>query len=79
MTKIKTAHHITAGKDWRLDIVRQFQYHKKGKNFRSVLKDAKIYARDMTFEIELSSDDKKTAIKSDQRMVEIKNNQVKYI
>ena len=46
-TKIKTAHHVTTSKDPRLDIVRQFQDHKESKNFRSVLKDAKIYARDM--------------------------------
>ena len=78
-TKIKTAHHVTTSKDPRLDIVRQFQDHKESKNFRSVLKDAKIYARDMNLEIEFSSDDKTTVIKSDQRTVEIKDNQVKYL
>ena len=78
-TKIKTAHHVTTSKDPRLDIVRQFQDHKESKNFRSVLKDAKIYARDMNLEMEFSSDDKTTVIKSDQRTVEIKDNQVKYL
>ena len=77
-TQIKTSHHITTSQDPRLDIVRQFQDHKEGKNFRSVLKDAKIYARDMNIELEFSSDDKTTVIKSDQRTVEIKDNQVKY-
>ena len=33
----------------------------------------------MNLEIEFSSDDKTTVIKSDQRMVEIKDNQVKYL
>ena len=46
-TKIKTAHHITTSKDPRLDIVRQFQDHKESKNFRSVLKDAKKYMREI--------------------------------
>ena len=59
--------------------MRQFQDHKEGKNFRSVPKDAKIYARYMNLEMEFSSDDKTTVIKSDQRTVEIKNNQVKYL
>ena len=59
--------------------MRQFQDHKESKNFRSVLKDAKIYARDMNLEMEFSSDDKTTVIKSDQRTVEIKDNQVKYL
>ena len=59
--------------------MRQFQDHEESKNFRSVLKDAKIYARDMNLEIEFSSDDKTTVIKSDQRTVEIKDNQVKYL
>ena len=62
-----------------MDIVRQFEDNKESKNFRSVLKDAKIYARDMNLEMEFSSDDKTTVIKSDQRMVEIKDNQVKYL
>ena len=78
-TKIKTAHHVTTSKDPRLDIVRQFQDHEESKNFRSVLKDAKIYARDMNLETEFSSDDKMTVIKSDQRTIEIKENQVKYL
>ena len=72
MTKIKTAHHITASKNTRLDIVRQFQDHKEGKNFRSVLKDAKIYARDMNLEMEFSNNDKTIVIMSYQRTVEIK-------
>ena len=67
-------HHVTTSKDPHLDIVRQFQDHKESKNFRPLLKDAKIYARDMNLEIEFSSDDKTTVIKSDQRMVEIKDN-----
>ena len=79
MTKIKTAHHITTGKDSRLDIVRQFQDHKEGKNFRSLLIEGKIYARDVNLEMEFSSDDKTTVINFDQRTVEIKNNQVKYL
>ena len=58
--------------------MRQFQDHKESKKFRSV-KDAKIYARDMNLEVEFSSDDKMTVIKSDQRTVEIKDNQVKYL
>ena len=33
----------------------------------------------MNLEMEFSSDDKTTVIKSDQRTVEIKNNQVKYL
>ena len=70
-TKIKAAHHITTSKDPRLGIVRQFQDHKESKNFRSVLKDAKIYDRDMNLEMEFSSDDKTAVIKSDQRTVEI--------
>ena len=59
--------------------MRQFQDHKESKNVRSVLKDAKIYARDMNLKMEFSSDDKTTVIKSDQRTVEIKENQVKYL
>ena len=59
--------------------MRQLQDHKESKNVRSVLKDAKIYARDMNLEMEFSSDDKTTVIKSDQRTVEIEDNQVKYL
>ena len=79
MTKIKTAHHVTTSKRPAFDIVKQFEDHKESKNFRSILKDAKIYARDMNLEMEFSSDDKTTVIKADQRMVEIKDNQVKYL
>ena len=78
-TKIKTAHHITTGNYPQLNIVRQCQDHKESKKFRSVLKDKKIYARDMNLEMEFSSDDKTTVIKSDQGTVEIKDNQVTYL
>ena len=79
VTKIKTAHYLTASEDPHLEIVSSFQSYKERKSLRSIIKDAKVFASHLNIDIKFDNVERKTTLKSCSSVVEVCKCQPRHI